>query len=101
MKKRDYVWEIASGESIPVKIKLESYRVNDTLAVMLCGKNGFEEVITVNLPESILLPEKVQFVDTNNFPGIAEWLEANGIATATGISAHSGFCTYPAYHFQG
>ncbi len=100
MKKKDLVWEIASGEQISVTVQFESYNVNGTLAVLLCGGDDFEEVITTNLPESILLPEMVQFVDINNFPKIGEWLKKNGVATPVGIFVQSGFCQYPAYSFK-
>jgi len=100
MKKKDLMWEIASGEQISVNVQYESYNTNGTLAVLLCGDEDFEEVITTNLPESILLPEMVQFVDINNFPEIGEWLEKNGVAIPVGICVRSGFCQYPAYSFK-
>lgn len=100
MKKKDLKWEIASGEQISVKVQFESYNVNGTLAVLLCGEDDFEEVITTNLRESILLPENVQFVDANNFPEIGEWLERNEVASPVGITVRSGFCQYPAYYFK-
>ncbi len=40
------------------------------------------------------------FVDTNNLEGIDSWLAENGIAEHTGISARSGFCTYPLMKFN-
>lgn len=101
MNKKEFVWEIAFGEPIPVKIKYENYKVNNSLAVVICGfDDDFDEVITVNLPESNNLPKMVQFVDINNFPNIGKWLEGNKIATPIGLSSLSGFCSYPAYRFN-
>ena len=55
--------------------------------------------ITVNLPDSIVLPRGTQFIDTNNYPWVYNWLIENGIASPTGYCARSGFCLYPAMKF--
>lgn len=39
------------------------------------------------------------FIDTNNNPGIMEWLIANNLGEPTGRIAQSGFCTYPEFRF--
>ena len=56
--------------------------------------------ITVNLPDSIVLPQGTQFIDTNNYPWVYNWLIENGIAEPTGYCARSGFCLYPAMKFH-
>lgn len=52
--------------------------------------------IMVNLPDSIVLPQGAQFIDTNNYPWVYNWLIENGIAEPTEYCARSGFCLYPA-----
>jgi len=50
--------------------------------------------LTVNLGEFIGIYGAAH-IDTNNLPGVDEWLEDNGIAKMTGLSKQSGYCTYP------
>lgn len=92
-----------------VVLEYGTYRRGRTLSVSLyCQpkQDGEEslfaelyDTITVNLPESRLLPEDTQFVDTNNHPDIGSWLTSNQIAEPTDIRVRSGFCIYPAYRF--
>lgn len=83
-----------------------TYQNNNSLAVSLRFKDKSQEeedlfgTITVNLPESILVPSDAQFVDVNNFPNIGRWLKENGLANPVGLSVHSGFVTYPLYQFH-
>lgn len=55
--------------------------------------------ITVNLPDSIVLPQGTQFIDKNNHPWVHNWLIENGIAALIGYCARSGFCLYPTMKF--
>ena len=80
----------------PVKISAESYRVNGTLALMLTHRNGDRDVLTVNLGNPFQ-SETRAFLDTNNYPDAESFILENGLGTATGISARSGFCLYPLY----
>ena len=90
-------------KQIEVEIKYEEYVASSALAVSLytrpdelyeiedenlCNEdvNVFSElyaVITVNLPDSVLLPASVQYVDVNNYPWICGWLIDNKIAEPT------------------
>ncbi len=107
-------------KQIKVAIKYEEYVASSALAVSLYARpdelyeiedenlcaeevNVFSElyaVITVNLPDSVLLPAGVQYVDVNNYPWICDWLIDNKIAEPTEYSARSGFCVYPAMKFN-
>lgn len=89
------------------KIRLDytTYNCNGTLALQLMDQigDGQEEpfgMATVNLPESGRLALNEQFVDTNNMPGIEEWLTCHGIAKPTGEVGRSGYCTYPVFAFN-
>jgi hypothetical protein len=80
---------------------------NATLAVqMYSDSDGSWEpyaVITVNLDchtNRRTQSDTRAYLDTNNCPGIAEFLEKNGIAKFAGQFAQSGYCTYPLYEFD-
>lgn len=106
------------GEPVQVTVKYDEYNDNSSLAVLLYvkpkddigpdgeimpGFGGLDElyaVITVNLPESDLLPWDTQFIDNNNHPWVYKWLIDNGIAEPTGLIRRSGFCSYPAMKFH-
>ena len=101
------VYQIESYErTYEVIPEYGTYQNNNSLAVSLRFKDKSQEeddlfgTITVNLPESILVPSDAQFVDVNNFPNIGRWLKENGLANPVGISVHSGFVTYPLYQFH-
>ena len=78
-----------------------SYRCSGTLAVIMntmIDDDGYI-MVTVNLSNPLQHGDYA-FVDTNNLEGIDSWLEKNGIAEHTGITARSGFCTYPLMKFN-
>lgn len=100
-----------------VMCSVASYASNGTLAVQLFSRPDFPPdypvpadpkkqycepygTVTVNLPESGMLPYNVQFVDENNLPGIGAWLQKNGIAKPAGYLCPSGYCLYEAYSFN-
>lgn len=89
-----------------MKYVKSSYNDNGTLAVLAYNKSGLYGVVTVNIYGSERLPDGCQFVDENNWPGIAEKLEKEGIAKKLKdrfgdvIMGHSGFCTYTAMKFD-
>lgn len=116
----DKVFSIRLFSGVPeqdVMCSVASYSCNGTLAFQLFasperfsgGSNGSDlrrlfcepfGVVTVNLPESGLLPHNVQFIDENNLPGIGAWLQKNNIASPTGYHCPSGYCLYEAYAFN-
>lgn len=53
--------------------------------------------LTVNLGA---VPDYCAFLDVNNMPGIAEFVEENGLARPLNITVPSGFCRYPLYEFN-
>lgn len=116
----DKVFSIRLFSGVPeqdVMCSVASYSCNGTLAFQLfASPERFSEgsncsdlrrlfcepfgVVTVNLPESGLLPHNVQFIDENNLPGIGAWLQKNNIASPTGYHCPSGYCLYEAYAFN-
>ena len=86
----------------PVILKLMNY-LNGNLAIMLQtkGEEGPESfaVITVNFPTELLPPNQA-YLDTNNVPGIEQFVKENGLGKPMYQHHVSGFCTYPLYEFD-
>lgn len=84
-----------------VVLKKVTYRNGGSMAVTMNTQDDEDgyAVVTVNLSHPLQRGEYA-FVDTNNLSGIDDWLEENGIAEFTGITARSGFCTYPLMKFN-
>ena len=92
-----------TGPTVPVTVVFSKYIYNNRLAVQLTtAKAPWEPyaTLTVNLDGERLDSSNQAFVDTNNCPWAPEFLEDNGIAKPTGVTAKSGFCTYPLYEFS-
>ena len=84
----------------PIVLYPVTYKSNSQLAVIAYTEDGEPYAdITVCLPEFKLKPND-QFVDTNNLPGIDEWLEENGLAKYLGVCGCSGYCEYPLMKFN-
>lgn len=92
-----------------MKYLKSSYQHNNTLAILAQkeGEDHIHGVVTVNLVGlSELLPADSQFVDENNWEGIVEQLEKDGVAKKLKDSkgevvvGHSGFCVYTAMKFD-
>lgn len=80
-----------------VKISVESYQNNGTLALMLVYDNDDSDVITVNL-NSRFQSDSMVFLDTNNYPDIEKWIQKNNLGLPMGgVKERSGFCKYPLY----
>ena len=79
-----------------VKVSVESYQNNGTLALILVYDNGDSDVITVNL-NSIFQSKSMAFLDTNNYPDIETWIRKNNLGLAMNLTEKSGFCEYPLY----
>ncbi len=80
-----------------VTLQPNQYRNNNTLAVCLCSPDGeLYNVVTVNL-NSPMQSDSMAFLDENNYPGIGNWMQENGLALPMYVIERSGFCTYPLY----
>ena len=91
------------GQNIEVRLEYEIYSNNHSLAVLLkCGDELEEDFgyITVNLDPSGTPPFGEQFLDVNNYPQIAEWLEENQLAEPVGQVVANGYVHYPLYRFR-
>lgn len=85
-----------------VYIEKRTYKNNKRLAVRLTEQT--EEpfaIITTNIDYPLSEnDDDLAFIDTNNIPGIEEWLIKNKIAEPTGHIGYSGYCSYPEYRFN-
>ena len=84
------------------------YAMDSSLAIQVLCKDLEEEnpywepfsTLTVWVAPTYT-SERCAYIDTNNNPKeLIDRLERMGIMSRTGMSAHSGFCTYPEYEFD-
>lgn len=95
MKVKDYF-----GNDVAVYISTAEY-YNGNLAVRLWTKDHEPwATLTVNLPDHLKLDKDMAFVDTNNMPEAEEFIREHKLGTPMGVSARSGYCTYPLYKFN-
>ena len=99
------------GNEVKVAPRLELYSVEDFmgeekygLSIVLDTVANYPEdveqyaVLTTSFGEFIGAKD-CAYIDTNNCP-FAEQLLEQGIAEKTPLDKHSGFCTYPLWHFS-
>ena len=83
-----------------VRVAVESYRNNGTLALMLHYKDdGDTEVITTNLND-FMQSDSLAYLDSNNYEDIEDFIVRNKLGTPLGISTRSGFWEYPLYNIN-
>lgn len=83
-------------------VESTTYSSNEATALMVY-RNGHKDnldIITVNLPESILHSEDFAYIDTNNYSWAEDFLQKTGLGQKTDCYGHSGFCSYPLYHLN-
>lgn len=81
----------------------EEYTRGGLAIEMITVENGVPEEPFTRLTVCLLpldTKDKAAFVDTNNNPWAKKFLKENGLATDTGKSMSSGYCTYPLYKFN-
>ncbi len=95
------------GEEFEVSLVIGQYQDNKSLYVGLLDESTdeFFADITVNIPDYFIkgipyLAKNAAYVDTNNLPGIDEWLVEKGIAVKTLFTKRSGYCQYPLVFFN-
>lgn len=100
MKTYDY-------NGVKVYIVVDKYTFDDSIAIELYDASDDVPYtrITVCLADDLGLPyfcvgADTNFVDTNNNPGIEDFLEKNKLGKPTGFRASSGWCEYPCYKFN-
>lgn len=87
----------------PIEMELQISRYLNTGGIyvgLFTMEENFPEPygdITVNLGT---VPDYCGFLDVNNLPGIAEFVEKNDLARPLNILLPSGFCCYPLYEFN-
>lgn len=81
----------------PIFLELHEYEKNGTLAILMVFDEG-DVVITKNLSSPKQTKTRA-YLDTNNVPGIEQFILDNGLGIKVG-SAESGWCTYPLYEIN-
>lgn len=79
-----------------VTLSFDSYRNNHSLALTIIYSDGGSDTVTVNL-NSGFQSDTLAYLDTNNYPDIAGWIESNGLGCPLQVYERSGFCEYPLY----
>lgn len=82
-----------------ITVETTTYQSNGTLALMAYeeGKEDDYDIITVNIPSSLMQTEEFVYLDTNNYNWVERFIQETGIGTYMGFSTPSGFWTYPLY----
>ncbi len=79
------------------------------MGLAMKDKDGDELIPTTNIGGSIgngtIMPMYCAFIDTNNYPGIENYLKESGLATpyerfGAPVMGQSGWCSYPLYQFN-
>ena len=84
------------------KINLSNYQDNERLAIIIEGvdedEEFIDEVISVNLPNQLLIDEDCFFADIHNIPqSLFDELETQELIEFTPYRGQSGYNTYPVY----
>ena len=90
------------NKDYPVTLLITSYRSGNLVIMLQTEVNGETEdfeLITVNFPDELLSPDQA-YLDTNNVPGIEQFIEKHQLGKPNGKKKISGFCTYPLYEFD-
>ena len=89
-------------EEIEVRIVVNNYVDGNKLYLGLLSKeDGYWEPycdLTKCLDGEV--PADCAYVDTNNLPWVEKFIVENKLGYFTHMVGHSGFCTYPLYHFD-
>ena len=89
-------------QDYPVKLLISDYPNGNQAILLQTESSGVTEdfaVITVNFPDELLSPGQA-YLDTNNMPGIEQFIEQHKLGKPNGRKKTSGFCTYPLYDFD-
>ena len=83
-----------------VLIELNKYVNNNCLAIQLKDAQTYEPIakITVNL--NYYLEDNEAYIDINNYPWAADFIEENKLGENLHEDGVSGYCRYPKYRFD-
>ena len=98
---KSLIWR-QGGTNMTVAFVTDTYAENGNFYVGLvdCNDKDFYPCIDITTNIGEVCPETCAFIDINNYPGIDNWLMANGIAEPTGNWGISGCYLYPEFHFN-
>ena len=91
------------NKTYKLKLKLDTYCNNNRIAVTADTADGEPfTMITVNIDDPMLNKldlDTFNAVDTNNVPGVLEFIEKYELGVPVGI-VQSGYCSYPIVKFN-
>jgi len=93
-----YITNPCTGEKKRVWIKRDEFEDGCLYLELWCNE-GLHSVVTINLPD-YHLDKNEAFVDTNDNPGLDDWLWRRGIARPTIVRGFSNYCSYPMMRFD-
>ncbi len=89
------------GSTEQVQLEINNYLDNNGMYIGIMTSSDYPEPygdMTVNLDSKA--PDYCGYIDTNNMPELAKFIEDNDIGEFTGLTKRSGFCEYPLYLFN-
>ena len=88
--------------NVKLRFKITAYQYDKSLAIQAYSEDeGYWcPFCTITVCLNVGCAEDCAFVDSNNVPGIEEFLIKNGIAKQTGRVQQSGFCMYNEFKFN-
>ena len=89
------------GSTEQVQLEISNYLKNGGMYIGIMAVSEHTEPygdMTVN--QDSKAPDYCGYVDTNNMPELAQFIEENKIGEFTGLTKRSGFCEYPLYLFD-
>lgn len=89
------------GNMKQVQLEIGNYLDSNGMYIGIMTSSGYPEPygdMTVNLDSKA--PDYCGYIDTNNLPELARFIEDNDLGEFTGLTKRSGFCEYPLYLFN-
>ena len=81
-----------------LEVEIGAYLYSDRMYIGLLDENGEHFMdMTVNIDG--ICPDYCGYVNINNWPEMADFIERHKLGEFTGIMGKSGFCQYPLYLF--
>lgn len=91
----------ALGERMEVSLVISCYVNNSAIYIgLVAEKDGVQETHDATTDLGCIPPDYCGFLDTNNMPGVEEFITENGLGYFTGLIGKSGYWEYPLYYFN-
>ena len=85
-------------DDVEITVEKSTYYNGNLCIIMNTEEGETYAILTKNFQEE--LDPYLAYVDTNNLPGIMDFIEKNKLGKFTGLYRESGFCKYPLFVFD-